>query len=234
MQKLSSPIDLIKKSFQVFFKKENLRNFLKIYIILVPFSIFSLVQGSLINKYTGNLSLDNLNTFSAEFGWMVGMVMIINLAYLVFSFWVGAAGIKAVSEVVRGNSVSVKETFRFAWKKLRVFFLLSVVVGLITGFGFLLLIIPGILFLVWFRFSGFELIEKKIGVREAIGNSRRLTSGRFWQVFGRIIVFGLFGTLVQFVFWSVPYGIGDILLPMLGALLILPHFLLYKELQQEN
>lgn len=230
MQKLSSPIDLIKKSFRIFFKKENLRNFLKIYIILVPFAIFSLVQSRLVNINAENLNLSKVSFPLAQYGWLLGIIVIINLINVMVSFWVSVAGIKLVSEVLGGNTVSIRETFRFAWKKLWVFFLLSVLVGLITGLGFLLLIIPGILFLVWFRFSAFELITKKVGVMGAISGSRKLVSGRFWQVFGRIIVFGLFGTLVQFVFWSVPLGIGDILLPLFGALLILPYFLLYKEL----
>lgn len=230
MQKLSSPVDLIKKSFRIFFKKENLRNFLKIYIVLVPFSIFSLVQSRLININAENLNLNKVSFPLAQYGWLLGIIVIINLINVMVSFWVNAAGIKLVSEILGGNPVHLKETFRFAWKKLWVFFLLSILVGLATGLGFLLLIIPGILFLVWFRFSAFELVTKKVGILEAIGNSRKLVSGRFWQIFGRIFVFGIFGTLVQFIFWSVPLGIGNILLPMFGALLILPSFLLYKEL----
>lgn len=230
MGTLSSPIDLIKKSFRLFFDKENMIYFLKIYVILVPFAIFSLYQDSLININTQNLNPNELSVILAKYGWLLGLGFLVNLAYLVISFWVSAAGITAVSGITAGSRTPIREVFGTAWKKLWVFSLLSIVVGLITGFGFLLLIIPGILFLVWFRFSGFEILTKDIGVGEAMRNSKKLVSGRFWKVFGRILVFGLFGILVGIVFSAIPMGIGSVISPLFGALLVLPYFLLYKEL----
>ncbi len=64
--------------------------------------------------------------------------------------------------------------------------------------GFLFLIIPGFLFLVWFSFAPFVLIfEGKKGF-SALWRSRKMVDGRFWIVFGRIFFIALcFGILRQ-------------------------------------
>lgn len=203
---------------------------MKIYAALIIFGIYFFYEGSLVSINVSNLSVAEVGLLLSKYGWLLGVGVIVRLAFLIISFWISAAGIKAVAEVVGGTQASLREVFGFAWKKLWIFSLLSIVVGIITGLGFLLLIIPGILFLVWFRFSSFEIMTKEVGVGEAMGNSKKLVSGRFWPVFGRILVFGIFGILVSIAFSVIPMGIGDIISPVFGALLLLPYFLLYKEL----
>lgn len=66
-----------------------------------------------------------------------------------------------------------------------------VLVNLIVAGGFLLLVIPGILFLVWFWLSFYPLIfEEKRGML-ALFESRELVSGRFWQVLWRFLALGI-------------------------------------------
>lgn len=226
---LSGPIDLIKKSIQIFFKKENFVYFLKIYAILIPFAVFFLYQDSLINLNTANLSLNEASALFSKYGWLFGVGVLINLAYLIVSFWVSAAAIMAVSGVVTGPSIPVREVFSFAWKRLWAFSLLGILVSLIIGLGFVMLIVPGILFLVWFNFSAFELITRGKGIKESLGGSKKLVSGRFWKVLGRLLVFGLFSALAGLLLSAVPY-LGSIISAVFGALFILPYFLLYKEL----
>jgi hypothetical protein len=223
MNNLSGPIDLIKKALQIFFKKENLVYFLKIYAVLLPFSIVSLVQENLI------VSLEEI---LGVYAWLIPVALLLGLAYLIIAFWVGVSGILAIQNVVEGRIPSFKDTYLSAWGILARFAILQLVVGLITGLGFLLLIIPGILFMVWFYFSGFEMVTKGVGIKEAMGGSKKLTSGRFWKILGRFFVFGLFMMLVQIMLSIIPFGLGSAILPILGILFILPYFLLYKELSQ--
>lgn len=62
--------------------------------------------------------------------------------------------------------------------------------------GTLFLIIPGIIFLVWFSFAPFVIIfEEKRGL-SALWRSKEITKGKFWQIWGRIILIGIsFGLL---------------------------------------
>lgn len=218
---LSGPIDLIKESFRIFFDRKNLTYFFKVYSLLLPFSFLFLLQ----SKYSASIS-DSLT----KYVWLIPVALVLAIAYALFSFWVSASGVVAVQNVVSGGSLVFKETFARSWKILGKFALLQIAVGLLTGLGFIFLIIPGILFLVWYSFSGFEMITKDVGVGEAMGGSKRLVSGRFWKVFGRILVFGLFGTVVQIVFSFIPWDLGSVVSMLFGGLLVLPYFLLYKEL----
>lgn len=210
MSKLSSPIDLIKRSIEIFFKKENFIYFVQIYSIFLPFSIFSILQ----IKYVPN----------------VWITIGVNLIYLSIYAFVTAAGIEAVSRVVHKNSLSIKETFSVGMQKYWKFGLLLTILFFVTGFGFVLFVIPGIIFLVWFSFSNFVFIEKQVGVKEAMLKSKELVKGKFWKILGRLFVFGVFSILVEMVFSLVPYGVGTILTTIFGALFVLPSYLLYQEL----
>lgn len=228
---LSNPVELIKKSLQIFFKKENLIYFLKIYAILIPFIIITY----LFDLYTHNFNFGfNLASISQTFGALplifLIFVSIVGLGYLIVSFWVGAAGILAVANVINGTVLPFKEVLRAAWKKLWIFSILNIVVGFVITLGSLLLIIPGIIFLVWYQFSKFEILTKDVGIGAAMGGSKRLVAGRFFPVFGRILVFGLFGIIIEIAAGAIPFGIGSLIQPFLGPLFILPTFLLYKEL----
>lgn len=227
---MSGPIDLIKKSFQIFFEKKNLVYFLKIYLPLLPFAVFFFFENSYANRIVQNLNLSDPQSFLNSLGWLPVFGLVVGLGYLIVSFWIGAAGIKAVSNAVNGGELGVKETYRFSWNKLWIFSLLSILVGLLVGVGYLLLIIPGIIFTVWYHFSGFEILTKDVGIGAAMSGSKRLVSSKFWPVFGRFIVFAIFGILAQIVFDILPAGTGSIIQPLFGALFILPYFLLYKEL----
>jgi hypothetical protein len=142
---------------------------------------------------------------------------------------VGVAGIKAIAGVLENKLKSVKEIYLYGWKNLWVFSLLSVLVFLTVFGGTILLIIPGIVFAIWFSFSKLVFVNEKLGIVDSMKKSRGLVKGRFWAVMGRLIVFGVFSGLAGFVISTVPY-VGGIISALSRALFILPLFLLYKEL----
>jgi hypothetical protein len=100
--------------------------------------------------------------------------------------------------------------------------------------GFALLVIPGIIFLVWFTFSRFIMIEKGLNIKESLLKSKAMVKGRFWKILWRVLVFGLFCLLVEIVLSVIPYGIGSIVWTLFGALTILPTYLLYRELSADR
>lgn len=212
MKKLSSPVKLIKDSFKIFFKKENLEYFVLIYLPLIPFQIFFYFQGSV-----KSVSL-------------IGAAIFINVIYLVVYLLTLAAGISAVRGVVAKERLDIKKTYALAWKNLWKFSILVLLVFLATFGGFLLLIIPGIIFGIWFSFSNFVFIDKGLGIKASMSKSRGLVKGRFWPVFWRLFVFGLFSGLAGSIVSAVPFSVGSGLVALAGALFMLPSFLLYKEL----
>jgi hypothetical protein len=213
---ISSPVDIIKKSIQVFVQKKNFIYLISIYLPLLPFSLFSFFQtyfpDSLLNSFRGAPLL----------------VVAINIAYLITFFWVSISGVLGVDGIISGQTLEFKQLYKKAWKMVGKYLVLSLLIGILVFAGGLLLIVPGILFLVWFSFARFELILGNLGIFVSLKRSKELVSGRFWKIFGRLLVFLLFAALVQLIV-VIPY-IGPVVSPLLGALYIIPNYFLYREL----
>ncbi|MBP7832876.1 MAG: hypothetical protein KA035_03845 [Candidatus Levybacteria bacterium] len=66
------------------------------------------------------------------------------------------------------------------------------VVGLITGFittgGFLLFVIPGIIFTIFFMFASYEVVLNNQGILSSIKRSVKLVSHNFGEVFVRVLL----------------------------------------------
>ncbi len=226
MQKLSSPVKLIGDSFKIFFAKENLVYFISIYLVMIPFQIFTYFKESIFGSGSSNL----------ETGPYAGIILAINILYFIAYLLTSAAGILAVKKVVDKEQVDFKDTMILAWRNLWGFFLLSVLLFLITLGGSILLIIPGIIFSVWFSFARFVFIDQNLGIRASLSKSRELIKNRFWPVLGRLIVIGLFFGIISGVvtYLSISLSlISSVLLSLTGAFFILPYYLLYKELSAQ-
>lgn len=76
----------------------------------------------------------------------------------------------------------------------------SIFVAATVLFGTLLLIIPGIIFSIWFYFSLYPVIFKGIAGRPAMRESKSLVQGRWLGVFWRILVPNVFFAI--FVFFT--------------------------------
>lgn len=236
MQNLTSVLDLIKQSFQIYFKKENLIYLVKIALVTGLLILVLLIPSMVLYFLTTflgtllGLSLDN-NTFVIILYAFLGIVGV--TAFLVGVFWMPATVIVAVSKVVKGEIIGVKETLSLAWKKLWKFILLELLTSVIVGLGFLLLAVPGIIFGVWFSFAGFILITQDKGVVESLKESKALIKGRFWKVVGRYLVFILLGFLVQFGVSLVPF-VGAVILMLASPYFTILPYLLYEDLRKSK
>jgi hypothetical protein len=219
MEKLAPPFDLIKKAVNIFVKKENLLFLVKIYIPMAVFSVISIAQSFLPD------SIKNSNSV-----WLVLGLGLIQVLYLLISIFIAASGIIALGKVVDGGELSLTKTYKKAWGFYWVFLLLSVVLTLLYLLGFILLIVPALLFIVWFAFSRFMAVEKGLGVKESLLKSKDLVKGIYWKILGRLIVFGAFTVVVQMILSVVPYGVGAVVSSLCGGLYMLPLYLLYREL----
>jgi len=219
MIELSSPVDLIKKAVDIFAKKENLLFLVKIYIPVAVFSAFFVLQSFLPDYIVNSNSV-----------WPAIGAGLIQILYFLTSIFVTVSGIIALIKVIDGEELSVEKTYKKAWKCYWKLLLLSIVLALIYLFGFIFLVVPGMLFIVWFALSKFLAVEKGYGIREALSKSRELVKGIYWKTLGRLIVFGAFTVIVQMILSVIPYEAGSVVSSIIGGLYMLPLFLLYREL----
>ncbi len=89
------------------------------------------------------------------------------------------------------------------------YFLLSILLGVIIIVGLVLLIVPGIIFLLMFSFAGFLVVEKNSNPIEALKESARLTKGHRVK-------------LLMLILACVGLGILGAIPFMLGLFIVLP------------
>lgn len=88
----------------------------------------------------------------------------------------------AYLKAARDDPLDVKdmlEVFHNYWNAV----LASLLVGVIIGIGFMLLIVPGIIFACKLAFTPYLVVDRKMQVIEAVKESWRLTGGYAWKVF---------------------------------------------------
>ncbi len=122
-------------------------------------------------------------------GWAEGVVPaaailgILGFAYIILivgpvDYGVSFAHLKAA----RGDKLEIRdmfEAFRSYWNAV----LANILVGAIVIFGFVLLVIPGIIFACKLAFTPYLVVDRKMEVIEAIKESWRMTNGHAWKVF---------------------------------------------------
>ncbi|KKU10417.1 MAG: hypothetical protein UX13_C0012G0001, partial [Candidatus Woesebacteria bacterium GW2011_GWB1_45_5] len=205
---------------------------LKIYSVSFVLGILSFVFAYIVASrgYTSDeyvLEIFSGNTL------IIGLVLIWSVVAFIAGLWAQAAGYEAVKRSVKGGALEFKDTFKSSRKYLLTFFITNLLVGLIVVGGFILLIIPGIIFAVWFSFSLWGVVDKGYGVGRSLKESKALVKGRFWKVLGRIFVYVVFVTLFQVLFAAFPQGYGSMAITIFGGLFLLPYYLLYRELGSE-
>jgi len=144
-------------------------------------------------------------------GWTQGgagaaILAILGIAYSILivgpvDYGVSFAHLKAA----RGDKLEIKDMFA-AFQNYWNAVLASFLVGIIIGIGFILLIIPGIIFACKLAFTPYLVVDRKMDVMEAIRESWRMTGGHSWKVFfiGLLAIFISIAGLILF-------GVGIIL-----------------------
>ncbi len=79
----------------------------------------------------------------------------------------------------------------------------SVLLAIILGIGFVLLIIPGIILMLVFFFSGYLVIDTNIGPVASLKESARLTKGNRWKLFLLVLAMTLL-----FILGMIPVFLG--------------------------
>lgn len=154
-----------------------------------------------------------------------------NWVWLLISNVVNAVGAVAIYLLLfdrRGGTVG--SAIAAALPIVPFYFLLSVLVSLLIGFGFALFIIPGIYLVGRIAISGTVMVaEGRMSPLNAISAAWRLTSGKGWAVAGLVLIVGIAGFILSFaitaVLGAVIYllagrdGIGGLLVLILGSAL---------------
>lgn len=126
------------------------------------------------------------------------------------------ASIALILAIIRSQDrISFQAAYRLAGSKLIPFIWLGVLLNLAVVVGFLLLIIPGVIAIVWFAFAPFVLLEEDVRGTQALRRSRDYVRGRWKQIAWRLFV-----VFVLIILVSVAVTTILIILSVLGGFLL--------------
>jgi hypothetical protein len=114
-----------------------------------------------------------------------------------------AATVVAVSRLYLGQSASIVDSYSRVSGHVVRLCLLILSVGILTGLGFLLLIIPGILLTLRWSVAVPAMVLEDTRIGEAMTRSAELTSGDWIRIFGIYFIYFVVAILFE-TLWQVP------------------------------
>jgi hypothetical protein len=174
-------------------------------VVVVPLTLLQYLLGDLVRTQRQVVtSTDGVvvetPTWSAGIAGLVAVLAGV-LMYLVLT----GAITRAVAAEVAGEDPSVEQSYRFGFVRLGSVLLVSVLVGLATVGGLILLVIPGIWIGVRLAVSVEALVVEGRRGTEAMGRSWGLVGGHWWHAFGTLLVAWLLIGVVNAVI-TAPFG----------------------------
>ncbi len=195
--------EIIKNSWETYSK--NWRSLIPYMALLfISSAVLGLVGivGLKIETILGKGSLVLLNNL---------IVAALDVILLLFTLWTTIALFKNLRNIIENRGmIAIKESYTQTSKYLWPVIWSSFLMGLAVLGGFVLFIIPAVIFAIWFTYVFYTVIfEDKIGVT-ALKSSKELVVGRWWKTFWLLLAPGFFYGIIiaalQGVF-TLPLGI---------------------------
>ncbi len=159
-------------------------------------SRFWVLMGISISPFLIAFILGLLSVFFVPSGAISFIIRVISFLFFVGVLWSYVSLLYAVKD--SDSSIGIIESFRMGWKKLLSYWWIMILEGIIIMGGVVLLIIPSVIFFVWFFLSAFVLVSEETKGLDALMKSKEYVRGRWWGVFGRVLV--LFIPIIIFAF----------------------------------
>ena len=179
-------------------------------ISLNPFVILSLafvigaLPGLLMTYFMYEIGLTNpavLRSGSISSWGIAAAGFVSSILTFVISSLVQGALTRATVSANEGERVSFGESLAAALRVLLPLIGLSILWALGIGFGFILLVVPGIILLMMWSVATPALVVERQGVFAAFGRSAELTKGAKWKIFGLCL-------LLLVIYWLLSLIVG--------------------------
>ena len=145
------------------------------------------------------------------FGPWLPLYIVIIFAQGIITIWASNAIMITVNEMLAEKNIKPELINRRSWHMIIPVLWVALISTLAVLGGFLLLIIPGVIFSIWFAFSQTAVVlDDKRGV-DAMSYSRSLVVGRFWSMVRRIILGPFILVFIYLVVISLLVGLGIII-----------------------
>ncbi len=155
----------------------------------------------------------------------VQIILLLGIFFLlitILAMWSQSATLAAVVD----DNLSVRGALQVGWRRLWAMGWILLLAGSIVMTGFLLFVVPGILFSISLMFALYPLYEDDLRGMDAVMASRRYVKGRWWNTLGKLLLIWL----MAFVLDLIPL-VGPFLYFIFTPFLFLFMVIMYRDLK---
>jgi len=202
------------------------------FVLQLVLSIVSILLG--VTGLGGALTVSSGNT--AIGGSILGVAGLLFIAlmvvYVLLYAWIQGAFILLFSK--EEAEPNIRTVITEAKQFIGPLWWASILVGLIVIVGMFLLVIPGIIFAIWYSFTIMVVVLEGLRGTDAMRKSKSYVQGRWWGVFGRLIllsiVVGIASSIVDNIFGSFGSYSGALFSSLATAFIFTPFAIAYQYL----
>ncbi len=143
-----------------------------------------------VGQWLGYGSIEAKNSFrSSEMTFPGGIAAMVayGAAMLVYT----VAWFAGLIAVVRRDVISLRQAVAEVPRKFLPLLWVTILSSAVTMGGFVLLVIPGLIFAVWFSFASYVYLAQGVGGLRSLSMSREYTRGAFWRIVWAFLAFGI-------------------------------------------
>jgi hypothetical protein len=168
-------------------------------VVVVPLTLVQalLIRVALKQNCDDINTLSDLNRCTSTFGRSLLLTAISALIGVMIQQLLTGALTRGAAGSLIGRPVDVGGSYRYAFSRLGGLIGLALLIALVVGVGYVLLIIPGIIFSVFLAMAVPAFIVERRGVTDSMSRSWNLVSGSWWHVLGVVFVAGLLAGIVN-------------------------------------
>ncbi|TMK36463.1 MAG: hypothetical protein E6G58_05475 [Actinobacteria bacterium] len=189
--------DILSVAFEVY--KANAAKLIQIVaIVVIPLTfIMALLTQVAFKQHCDAAHVNSLYNCTASFGRSLLISAITYfIAVAIQQLLIGALTRGAAGALI-GRDVDVSASYQYAFSRLGPLIGLALLVALVVGVGFILLVIPGIIILVFLAVSVPAFIIEGLGVTDSMSRSWKLVSGSWWHTLAVILVAAIIAGVIN-------------------------------------
>lgn len=185
--------------------------------LIIPFIIVGVINFVLTSFFAFSMFFAFF-AFPPQSG-LIGLslisILISALIVAIISLIIAGMAIKYTGDVIEGGTPTLSATLNYTITRIADLIIASIIVSIVVSIGFLLLIIPGIIFSIMFMLTIHTVMLEGKSALEAMSRSRKLVSRRWLKAFLLIIIIAIISIIVSII-------------PLIGPLLMIlayPYFI---------
>jgi hypothetical protein len=148
-----------------------------------------------VDPSTGQITSSGSSATTSAGNAILLTLLVALLSFLIQYLLTGALTRGAASSVL-GRDVDVQASYGYAFSRLLPLIGLAILVGIVVALGFVLLIIPGIIFLVFLSMAVPAFVVERLGITASMSRSWNLVKGYWWHTLGVIVVTWILAAVV--------------------------------------